>query len=59
LKRVGFKIGAIDGVSGPATRAAIRAYQRSLGMKPTGTMDDALVELLKSDPDAQMLTGAR
>ena len=59
LKRVGFKVGKIDGVLGPTTRAAIRAYQRSLAMKATGVADQSLVKLLKSDPDAQMASGRR
>ena len=59
LKRVGFKVSKIDGVLSPTTRGAIRAYQRSLRMKATGVVNQSLVNLLKSDPDAQMASGRR
>ncbi|MBN8492571.1 MAG: peptidoglycan-binding protein, partial [Burkholderiales bacterium] len=36
LKQRGFDSGAPDGVMGPATRAAIRAYQRSVGLPADG-----------------------
>jgi len=38
LKSVGFYDGAVDGVSGPRTRAAIEIWQRQKGLKPTGQL---------------------
>jgi membrane-bound lytic murein transglycosylase B len=36
LKRKGFGVEKIDGLIGPNTRSAIRAYQQSVGMSPDG-----------------------
>ncbi len=38
----GFYSGTIDGVSGKATSEAVRAFQRAVGVKPTGELDQAL-----------------
>jgi len=38
LKGAGFNPGGLDGVPGPRTRAAISAFQRSLGDTATGTL---------------------
>ena len=43
LKYRGFYRGPIDGLSGPATRAAIRAYDASVGLPPTGMIDARLL----------------
>jgi len=43
LRYRGFYSGPIDGLSGPATRAAIRAYDRSVGLPPTGMIDARLL----------------
>ena len=43
LKYKGFYRGPIDGLSGPATRAAIRAYDVSVGLPPTGMIDARLL----------------
>ena len=42
----GFDAGKADGVLGPKTKAAISAYQRSVGLEPTGTPSPALLERL-------------
>ena len=34
LKRLGYYGGAVDGVDGAATRAAIRSFQRDSGVEP-------------------------
>ncbi|WP_439631409.1 peptidoglycan-binding protein [Shinella sp.] len=48
LNNNGFKAGAPDGEMGKKTVAAIKAFQKSVGQKETGEIDDALVtELLK------------
>ena len=45
LQRQGFGVSSIDGVIGPNTIAAIRAYQKSKGMPPDGYPS---LQLLKS-----------
>jgi hypothetical protein len=45
LKREGYYHGPIDGVNGPETKAAIRAYQRAKGL-PVANMSVALMESL-------------
>lgn len=48
LNNNGFDAGKPDGQMGKKTIAAIKAFQTSVGQKPTGEIDDALVkELLK------------
>ena len=46
LHRRGFSCGSIDGVFGPQTQAALRAFQRREGLIDTGTLDDATREQL-------------
>jgi membrane-bound lytic murein transglycosylase B len=36
LNQLGYKIGKPNGIAGPRTRAAIGAYERKLGLSPTG-----------------------
>ncbi|RZL62857.1 MAG: lytic murein transglycosylase [Variovorax sp.] len=43
----GFESGAADGVFGPATRGAVRAYQRSEGLVPDGFPDLELLRRLR------------
>lgn len=46
LNNNGFDAGAPDGVMGKKTVAAIRQFQASIGLEPTGEIDDALVQEL-------------
>lgn len=46
LNNNGFDAGAPDGVMGKRTKAAIKAFQTSIGMEPTGEIDDRLVKEL-------------
>ena len=46
LAREGYYHGAIDGSVGPATRNALRRYQRSHGLDATGRIDRPLLEAL-------------
>ncbi len=39
LKNIGFNIGTADGIFGPATDRALRAFQREHGLKVTGVFD--------------------
>lgn len=47
LTRRGYYRGVIDGDIGPASRAAIRAYQRDRGLPVTGRIDDPLMRALR------------
>jgi hypothetical protein len=42
----GFNPGAIDGVMGPRTRAALQAFQQKVGLASTGEADDSTLEQL-------------
>jgi localization factor PodJL len=46
LNRQGFDAGPSDGVIGPKTRDAVKAYQRSRGLPQTGIIDRDLIEVL-------------
>lgn len=46
LKDAGFDPGPIDGIFGPKTEAALRAYQESSGIEVTGIADDATIAAL-------------
>ncbi|WP_326533251.1 lytic murein transglycosylase [Pseudorhodoferax sp.] len=50
LQARGFDSGAIDGVLGPATRSAIRRWQRSAGLAADGYPTHALLEQLQKSP---------
>jgi lytic murein transglycosylase len=45
----GFSAGEPDGRLGPKTRAAVRAYQSSVGLTPDGYADPILLERLKQE----------
>ena len=53
LKDKGEDPGAIDGVMGKKTRAAIKAFQKSNGIKVTGTLDDQTAEKLGVQKEAK------
>jgi peptidoglycan hydrolase-like protein with peptidoglycan-binding domain len=40
LRRLGYYKGNIDGLSGPAMRSAVRAYQVDRGLPVTGRLDE-------------------
>ncbi len=44
----GFAPGGVDGVAGPHTAAAVKAFQASAGVAQTGVIDDALLALLSA-----------
>jgi hypothetical protein len=51
LQYRGFLSGVIDGVPGPATARAVRAFQGSIDVAESGTIDDALIARLSAcDP---------
>ncbi len=47
LKRKGFGVEKIDGLIGPNTRSAIRAYQQSVGMEPNGFPSQDVLRRIK------------
>jgi len=47
LSRCGYYAGPIDGDIGPASRRAIRAYQRDHGLPVTGGIDEPLLRALR------------
>ncbi len=47
LHRRGFSCGAIDGVAGAQTAAALRAFQRAAGVRESGALDAATREHLR------------
>lgn len=51
-KLTAFKLfdGKVDGLYGPRTARAIKAFQTSVGQEPTGKLTKEIVELIKSTP---------
>jgi len=58
LRRHGFDPGPIDGIAGPRTVAAVRAFQRRVGERPDGVADTALLRDLKRTPATEYADGA-
>ncbi|MCC5886633.1 MAG: lytic murein transglycosylase [Gammaproteobacteria bacterium] len=52
LNQLGFDAGAADGIFGPATRAALSQFQRSIGVVADGHPDAASMEALMAAADA-------
>jgi len=52
LRRLGLYGGAIDGLIGPGSRAAIVAFQRSIGATADGNLTDAQQDQLRQDAAA-------
>ncbi len=50
LNEMGYQAGPPDGVLGPRTRDAIRAFQRKRGVAATGSVTTQLLRLLSSQP---------
>ena len=46
LNDAGFDLGSIDGLWGKRTEDALKSYQRSNGLRPTGLLDEKTRELL-------------
>lgn len=51
LRALGFYNGAVDGIWGPATEAAILHYQQSNGLQPTGEPNPATISAMGLAPD--------
>ncbi|MEP3265210.1 MAG: lytic murein transglycosylase [Hyphomicrobiales bacterium] len=48
LTQKGFSTGGVDGILGPKSRAAVRAYQKAIGKIPDGFVTTLLLEELQS-----------
>jgi peptidoglycan hydrolase-like protein with peptidoglycan-binding domain len=52
LKELNLYHGTVDGLSGPNTRRAIEAYQKTVGLPVTGIIDDSLLIQLDTNTTA-------
>ena len=50
LTRLGFDVGTPDGVAGPKTEEAIKAFERATGMSEVGMINPRLLAVLGSQP---------
>ncbi len=50
LTRLGYDVGTADGMAGPKTGEAIRAFERGTGMSETGRVNPRLLAVLGSQP---------
>jgi localization factor PodJL len=50
LNRLGYDIGTPDGVAGPKTAEAIRAFEKATGMSESGAINPRLLAVLSSQP---------
>ncbi len=50
LARLGFDVGTADGVAGPKTAEAVRAFERGVGMSETGKINPRFLAVLGSQP---------
>jgi hypothetical protein len=58
LKDRGYYAGPVDGVMGPRTAAALRAYQRDHGLSATGQLDSQTASALSETTNATVMTPA-
>lgn len=49
LNALGFEVGEPDGMAGPRTRSALRAFQKSVGMPADGYADPVVLERLRAE----------
>ena len=59
LADTGYYCGPVDGVSGPATVAAVENLQTAHGLPVTGTVDKATADALQAELDASTVTPPR
>jgi peptidoglycan hydrolase-like protein with peptidoglycan-binding domain len=50
LKDLNFYAGTVDGIRGPNTQKAVEAYQRKVGLTPSGEIDSLLLDQLGATP---------
>jgi peptidoglycan hydrolase-like protein with peptidoglycan-binding domain len=58
LIKHGFKPGMIDGIMGPKTRAALKAFQQARGLEGTGGPNKATTDALAKEPPPAPLPGS-
>ena len=58
LKDKGNNPGPVDGIFGPQTQKALRAFQSSQGLKTTGRLDEETVKALGVEHDSSSSSGA-
>lgn len=49
LASLGYSVGTVDGMMGPRTETALKAYERKSGLKVDGRVDDQLMTRLRND----------
>ena len=54
LRQLGYKPGGVDGIVGPRTRTAVRAFQADLGVTPDGGLTEVLLEQLRTSASIQV-----
>lgn len=52
LKGLNLYVGEVDGLKGPGTEKAVRAYQEKFGLQPTGVIDQQLLDQLEETTGA-------
>lgn len=57
LQQLGYNPGGVDGVTGPATRRAVKAFQADIGLEQTGEVTDSLLVQLKAASELRGYTG--
>jgi len=55
LVEKGYLSSSVDGYFGPVTEAAVKAYQKDMGLKETGVADENLQRMLLSDANEKQL----
>jgi len=53
LNNLGFKCGAVDGIAGPRTKAALQRFQAEHGLNATGDIDEATRSTLREAHDTK------
>jgi hypothetical protein len=48
LRQLGFDPGPVDGIEGPKTRAAVRAFEKARGLPETGRISPELIQELSN-----------
>jgi peptidoglycan hydrolase-like protein with peptidoglycan-binding domain len=59
LTDLGYEPGAVDGIEGPRTAEAIRAFQTATGPEVDGRASESLVALLKAEKQARLVVQAQ
>lgn len=59
LAELGYGSLDIDGIEGPQTAEAVRAFQTAAGLSPDGRVSDALVARLEAEKQARMVAEAQ